>query len=142
MTFLKVVATWSCRWGIGRFCDISGDWRCGGTCVSAAAEFVDGTGSFTVSDSAPGGAAEFVGARPAAVCGGSSILQRKVSARSHPDSTESRGRDSGGSIRLAEITLKTCQDVIDATSAAMYARDSHGTFRLLVRGRHLVFLPY
>jgi len=32
---------------------------------------------------------------------------------------------------MAEITLKTCQDVMDATSAMMFARDGHGSFRLI-----------
>lgn len=32
---------------------------------------------------------------------------------------------------LADITLKTCQDVIDASFSAMYARDTHGVFRLM-----------
>ncbi len=32
---------------------------------------------------------------------------------------------------MSEITLRTCQDVIDASSASMYARDSSGVFRLI-----------
>lgn len=32
---------------------------------------------------------------------------------------------------MAEITLKTCQDVMDAASAMMFARDGHGSFRLI-----------
>ena len=32
---------------------------------------------------------------------------------------------------MSEITLKTCQDVIDATSACMYVRDGAGAFRLI-----------
>lgn len=32
---------------------------------------------------------------------------------------------------MSEITLRTCQDVIDASSACMYARDGSGAFRLI-----------
>ena len=32
---------------------------------------------------------------------------------------------------MAEMTLKTCQDVMDATSAIMFVRDGQGSFRLI-----------